>query len=197
MDLEYLKEFDPVLLPACQSCNSILGAQMLLTLLDRRDCVAEHLQRKYRRTLEWGITIANSPTKPERHTNGAKAYQLYLRWHFASTCTSQITPPDEQEPEYTRDNFTRDTLIPDLTDELMTTSWGVTGEDDNINIAMMQHFQPARGPVGWAGSVPQYIKRLEKTIGPELIPEDVFQANTMPQIRKALRLALQARLENP
>ena len=57
LDLSYLKDLDPVLVPACRNCNSIIGASPEIKLVDRRDIVANHLSQKKSRMLKLGREI--------------------------------------------------------------------------------------------------------------------------------------------
>lgn len=54
---EYLSELDPVIVPACTHCNSIIGASSELKLVDRRDIVASYLSSKKRGCLNMEKTF--------------------------------------------------------------------------------------------------------------------------------------------
>ena len=180
---EYLAEIDPVLVPACRHCNSILGASLEMKLVDRRDIIADYLSTKKRRMLDYGKTLYEKKLPLFDTFRDIFCLEIYERWLFASVTTNEVgDKPDEEEPEeYVRET-SEDNDLPAMSVSHFLMSWGLSQnasehdfdevvtftdfttdhlsaeEKDKHKIA--EFFYPIRGPYNWTGGWLKYLDAI-------------------------------------
>jgi len=176
MSLEDLKRLGPKLFPACLNCNSILGNSWELLLVDRRDLIAWHLEKKHTRMLSRGKFLYERQIPIHGDFREIACLRIYERWLFASITLNEATPEPEPEEVYRRDNFAKGIDRAKLTEPLWLTSWGLPDDvgEHELSMELKQtlelalRFSDTRGPVGWPSTPTKYLETVRKDLGTEV-----------------------------
>ena len=185
LDLSYLKDLDPVLVPACRNCNSIIGASPEIKLVDRRDIVANHLSQKKSRMLKLGREIYEKNIPIINDFRDAACLNIFQRYMFATLSTAEVSEPIEPEETYSREDFSKIMDTPDLSPIAWLISWGIRERNcERIGIQIMnsdkidesflddreivlyrlaKKLEPLRGPFNWLRSWQKYANLIEKS----------------------------------
>ena len=182
---EYLAEIDPVLVPACRHCNSILGASLEMKLVDRRDIVADYLATKKRRMLDYGKTLYEKKLPVFDTFRDIFCLEIYERWLFASVTTNEVgdKPVEEETEEFERENFEKNDL-PEMTISQYLMTWGLSqnaSEHDFAEVVtftdfttdhlsaeekgkhkIAEFFYPVRGPYNWSAGWLRYLDIIKE-----------------------------------
>jgi hypothetical protein len=195
MKIDELKSIEPKLFPACHHCNNILGVSLEMSLVDRRNIVARHLEIKKKRTLARGREIYDKKLPTLGDFREQLCLLVYERWLFASVTTNEASKELEPEEEYTREDFRKVLDKPGISTSLRMASWGISTEitndlvvdhsfeflkdkglspDEIARYKIARNFPNMRGPFGWSSTMDAYKKLVETTITCESL--DAFYA---------------------
>ena len=187
---EYLAELDPVLVPACRHCNSIIGASEQIKLVDRRDLVAGHLQTKKSRMLNFGKKLLSQNLTVLHDWRDAACVEIYERWQFATLSQNEVEEPEVEEEPYDRADLVKGIDTAELTIWQSLSSWGisdefvdaVTSSDPHILKRQAESYSekdqqifkifelayPMRGPFSWLNNWINYAELLCKHFPTEI-----------------------------
>lgn len=182
LDLTYLKEIDPVLVPACQNCNSIIGASQQIKLVDRRDIVANHLETKKSRMLNYGRKIYEKNIPVINDFRDAACLNIFERFQFASLTITEVDEPEAAEEVYERKDFSKNLDTPTLSPIAWLVSWGIRPAlSEKLGLQIMNSLEidkrlltdreatllklakalePLRGPFNWLRPWNDYVKLI-------------------------------------
>lgn len=211
---DYLAELDPVLVPACRHCNSVIGASEQIKLVDRRDIVANHLYTKKSRMLEFGKKLVTKNLTVLHDWRDAACVDIFERWEFASLSQNEVEEIEPDELPYERATLVKGIDRADLTIWQLLSTWGlsdafineVTSDDlEDLRQLVKGHsyrdqqlFQifattyPMRGPFSWLANWSEYANLIF-----ERFPMDVDQEEAQLKFKrvKTARVALRTVME--
>lgn len=187
LNIDYLSEIKLWMVPSCGSCIEMLVNSHEITLVDRRDIVADTISKRYRRLLARGREISEHKYDFSTKIRDQKGLQTFNRWMFATITTKEIEIENiESVEEYQRSNFSKRLEKEEISYFLWLISWGVNEKTAEIFensfeagmplpkdvlskaeitfLEVAQELAPLIGPFGFAGSPDKYVKKVRASL---------------------------------